>query len=131
MTDIGELVVRIKADVTQLQSELAKATGTVKQSSSRMEEALRGVKEQFKELLPAISLVALEEFTRRSVESGIEMAHMSERTGIAIETLSGLEVVVRQNGASLQDLAAGIKFMNRNISEAAENASGPAAKALK
>jgi hypothetical protein len=96
-----------------------------------MRSSLETLKDQFRELIPAISLVALEEFTRRSIESGANIAEMSQRTGIAVETLSALELVIRQNGATLEDFNAGIKFMNRNLSEAAINAASPAAAALR
>ena len=51
MTDIGELVVRIKADAAQLEQEMRRVNGVVTKGAGEMGGALGSLKTQFKELL--------------------------------------------------------------------------------
>ncbi len=71
MTDIGELVIRIKADAAQLQSEMNKANGVVKQSAGEMGNAIQTLRGQLLDLVPALSVGAFVEFTKVNYISGI------------------------------------------------------------
>lgn len=120
MTDIGELVVRIKADASQLQQEMNQASGTVKESASDMEKSVEGLKDQFKELIPALSVGALVEYAKGALEAADNIYIMAQRIGFAGDTLSALSIPLQQNGSSVEEFSSSIKFMNRNIELASE-----------
>src|SRR4051794_34315986 len=120
MTDVGELVVRIKADAAQLESEMRKANGVVKQHSGEMGNALGQLKSQFRELLPAITIAAVAEFGRRAIESADHINDLALRTGFMGSTLSALNIPLKQSGSSLDDFSSSINRMNNLIGEAAK-----------
>src|SRR3954462_13871850 len=98
MTDVGELVVRIRADAAELERAMRTATGTVQTGAREMESSLGSLKEQFKELLPAITVAAIAEFTKSALESANSVHEMAERIGFAGSTLSALNIPLKQNG---------------------------------
>lgn len=120
IADIGELVVRIRADSAQLQQELARAGATVKDSAGKMEGALGSLKDQFRELIPAITLAAFVEFGKRAIESADRIGDLAQRIGFAASTLSALEAPLEKTGSSIDDLAASVNLMNNQIGEAAK-----------
>lgn len=120
MTDIGELVVRIKADASQMQQQMQQATSTVKQSSDQMTSALGEVKGMLGEFGIALSVGALVEFTKSSLEAANNLYIMGQRTGFATDTLSKLNIPLLQNGSSIDEFSNSMKFLSRNIEMASE-----------
>ncbi len=130
MTDIGELVVRIKADAAQLEQEMKKANGVVRQSAGEMGDVMGQLKNQFKDLIPAITIAAVFEFGRRAIESADHINDLALRTGFAGSTLSALNIPLKQSGSSLDDFSASINRMNNLIGEAAKGTNQEAVKAF-
>jgi hypothetical protein len=120
MTDVGDLTVRIKADTSSLQAEMKSAEAAVVETASGMESALEALKDQFMELVPAISIAALAEFSKGALEAADDLYIMAQRTGIAAETLSALSIPLKQNGSSVDEFSASMKFMSRNIELASQ-----------
>src|SRR5688572_12463711 len=103
MTDIGELVVRIKADATQLEREMRKANGVVKSSAGDMGSSLKALKSQFAALVPALSAVALVNFGRTAIAEADHINDLALRVGFLGSTLSALDIPLRQSGSSLDE----------------------------
>ncbi|WP_435007981.1 hypothetical protein P12x_005247 [Tundrisphaera lichenicola] len=120
MTDIGELVVRIKADAAQLEREMRKANGIVKQSAGEMGGAFGKLKQQILELAPAISAVALVEFGRRAIDAAGHIVDLADRIGFASSTLSALEAPLVTSGSNLDEFGAAVNKMNNLLGEAAK-----------
>ena len=57
---------------------------------------------------------------RSFAESGSDLYLMSQRTGIAVEALSGLTFAASQSGVAAEDLEGGLNKMMRKIQEAAD-----------
>lgn len=66
----------------------------------------------------ALSAGALVSYTRNVINAADKLNDLSKRTGVAVETLSKLDLVARTNGTSIEALAGGINKLNRNLSEA-------------
>jgi TP901 family phage tail tape measure protein len=66
---------------------------------------------------------------QRFASMGDEMEKASQRTGIAVESLSALKYAAEQSGSSFEDLETGVKKMNKAIFEA-EGGSVEAQKSL-
>jgi hypothetical protein len=120
MTDVGELVVTIRANSSQLQQEMSSATQSVKQSSDQMSSALGTVKGLLGSLGVAFSIGSLVEFTRSALEGANNIYIMGQRIGFATDTLSKLNIPLLQNGSSIDEFSNAMKFMNRNVELAAE-----------
>jgi hypothetical protein len=114
------LVVRIAADASQLQAEMQKASGVVKQSAGEMGGAFETLKDQIKDLIPELSAAAFVEFAKGALEAADNLYIMGQRTGFAADTLSKLNIPLKQNGSSVDEFSASMKFLSRNIELAAE-----------
>lgn len=130
MATLDELVVRIKADASQLERELKKVQGTVQQSSSKIGGALGALKGQFAALVPALGVAALVSFGKSAIDAAGRMNDLAQQIGFSASTLSALERPLAASGASLEQFAASINLMNANIGEAVQNLDGPAAQAF-
>jgi hypothetical protein len=119
MTDLGELVVRIKADASQLERELKKAQGNVQTSASGMEKSLESLKGQLLGLLPALSVAAFVQFGRGALDAAGRLQDLSDRTGFAASTLSALNIPLQQSGSNVEEFAAAMNLMNNSIGLAA------------
>lgn len=61
---------------------------------------------------------ALATMTKVAADYGDAIRDASIRTGLATETLSGLKLMAEQNGASLDELSGGLKFLAKNMEAA-------------
>jgi hypothetical protein len=64
-----------------------------------------------------------------AANAGDELRDLSIRTGVSIETLSGLKYAAEQSGAGLQDVAIGMRTLAGNLQNASDKG-GDAAKAF-
>ena len=62
--------------------------------------------------------------------TGDQLDKLSTRTGVTVETLSGLKFAAEQSGTSIDSLGAALFRMNRRIGNATSG-TGPAVRALK
>lgn len=130
MTDISELVVRIKADASQLDRELKKTTGTVTNASNQMSSAVSGLSRQFVALASGLSVAAIVGFAKQASLAADRLNDLSARTGVAATTLSALELPLKQSGSSAEEFASSITRMNNAIGEAASGQSESAVRAF-
>lgn len=120
MTDIGELVVRIKADAAQLEREMQRANGIVRQNAGGMSDSFAALKAQILSLAPALSAVALVEFGRRALDAAGHVVDLADRIGFASSTLSALEIPLANSGSNLDEFSAAVNRMNNMVGEAAK-----------
>jgi hypothetical protein len=68
---------------------------------------------------------------KSAVDTGDQLNKLSQKTGIAVESLSALAYAGDLSDVSIESLATGIKKLSVNMSEAAASTSGKAAEAFK
>lgn len=141
MTTLDELVIELRANTTQVTAGLSTVTkqlnelagqatkmgGEVEKSLKSTHEATERAREGFKHLTESIleamgirfAVNGLIEFTKQALESADRMVTMSKQTGIAVETLQGLNYVATVSGTNVEALSTSVAFMNRTIGEAA------------
>lgn len=71
------------------------------------------------------------ELAKSSADYEGKLLDVSQATGVAVETLSALEVVSLTTGGSVEDLAQSLGIFQRNLQEFAEGGDSKASKALK
>ncbi len=130
MADMEELIVRIRADASQLEREFKKAQGIVTKSSSDMSRALADVRSQVMSILPALSVAAVVAFGKSAFAAADHLNDLALRTGIAGSTLSALNIKLLQGGSSVDDFAGSINRMNNLVGEAAKGLNQEAIKAF-
>ena len=130
MTDISELVVRIKADASGLDRELKKTTGAVRDASNNMGNSIGRLSGQFKALTAGLSVAAFVGFVKSASQAADRLNDLADRTGIAATTLSALSLPLQLGGSSADEFASSITRMNNAIGEAASGQSQSAARAF-
>ncbi|MBE3124849.1 MAG: hypothetical protein IMZ57_04235 [Acidobacteria bacterium] len=63
---------------------------------------------------------ALAIIVKKTAEAGDAIWDMSQRTGIATETLSGLKLAAEKSGTSIEGVAVGLRFLGRSMVNAAD-----------
>jgi hypothetical protein len=70
-----------------------------------------------------LSVAAVTESLRRSLDLGDELKRMQDTLGLSIGKLDQLSIVAKLNGASLDDMAKGFKFLGSSMIEAQTSSS--------
>ncbi len=65
----------------------------------------------------AFSIGAVVTYTRQIIDAADRLDEMSERTGVAVEELNGLEYAMKMSGGTAEDLEKGLQNLNKKISE--------------
>jgi hypothetical protein len=121
VTDLSELVVRIRADASALEREMKRASGVVTREVSSMDKVFGAFKTQMLALVPALSVAAVVNFAKNASLAADRLNDLSARTGIAATTLSALSLPLKQGGSDIEQFSASITRMNNAIGEAASN----------
>lgn len=128
MTDLAKLVVRLEAETGRYQAELEKANrqlGKFAKDQDALFGKLAGTFAAF------FTVQKLQAWGSRILETADNVGKLSERTGIATESLSKLIYAFEQNNVSGESLTTMLRKLNQNLSEAAGNAESEAAIAFK
>lgn len=72
----------------------------------------------FQNLAAAAGATALTAMIKSSIDAGDELFMLSQKTGIAVENLAGLELAAKMNGASLESVAMGVKKLSSYLYDA-------------
>lgn len=126
---LGELIVKISADVSDLKEGLLDAQNKVKETSDKIGDSLEKIGLGFTAMGAAIT-GAFTVMIKSSVDYSEQLIKLSQRTGIAVETLSQLKYAGEQVGVSIDELANGLKFLERNAFNA-ENGNSKLALAFR
>ena len=121
MSELAELVVRIRADASALEREMKRAGSVTTREVGLMEKAAGGLARQLRGLIPAVTVGALVTFATNASKAADRLNDLSARTGVAATTLSALDLPLRQSGSSVDEFASSITRMNNAIGEAANN----------
>ena len=117
MGDLGELIVKITTDLTNLNAGLKAAEDKVKATSGKITELTNKIGIT----MTAIGTVVTGAFAlmvKSSVDYADQLYIVSQQTGIAVEKLSELKYIAEQTESSFEAVAQGFKFLNRNMYEA-------------
>lgn len=116
---LGELIVTISTDLSKFNSGLKDAESGIKKASA---EIIKTTEKVSKGLLVMGGVIsgAFALMVKSSVDYGDQIYEVSQRTGIAVETLSKLKFVAEQTESSFEAVATGLRFLNRNIAEAVD-----------
>lgn len=130
MADIGELVVRIKADASQLEREMRRVNTVTQQQTQKISASLGALRSQFAGLIPALSAAAVVGFGRSAVDAAGHIKDLADRIGFASTTLLALRTPLDNSGSSLDEFSASVNRMNNMIGEAARGLNQEAVRAF-
>ncbi len=117
MAKIGNLVVDLIANTASFTSGLAK-------SGKEAQQFKKALSNTFKEIAAVAAVAASAAGAVKLIQGAInaadEMDALSQKTGIATETLSGFDVAAKSGNTSLEALATGAKTLSKEMAKAAQ-----------
>jgi hypothetical protein len=131
VANLGEMVVSIVGDTTQLNSAIDTSKQKVGQFAEILKEggplgqAILSASNMMTKLLanPAVALTAIivgaievfSDFTKELVSYGAQIKETSERTGLSTKALQEYKFIAEQTGGSLETITAAVKMMTRGL----------------
>jgi len=125
MNVLAELVAKITADATELKKGLAETEKGVQQTGEVIEKETKSWQQQFKTVGASFTKVgigmmavgtalvgSLVAITLKTAKAGDEIAKMSQKTGLTIQTLSKLKYAAELSGTSLEGMQTAIRTMS-------------------
>lgn len=117
MASLGQLVVEITTDLSNFNKGLVDAEKKVRDTTGKISELTNKIGAGLTVAGAAI-VGAFALMVKSSVDYSDEIYEVSQRTGIATETLSKLKYVAEQTESSFEGLTTGLRLLSRNIFEA-------------
>lgn len=115
---LGDLVIKLHADIAQFTSDMGKAAYVAKQNSERITAALNVAGKAFAALGGGAAAIAWVNSMRQITDTADTLGKLSQRTGIATEALSEYKYAAESAGATFDDLQAGVKKMTTELANA-------------
>lgn len=118
--DAGSVVGRLVLDLNEWSANIEKAkkdTGTLASEVEKNKAVIQDLGKAFTVAGAAITL-ALGSALKKAADYGDALAKTSQKTGVAVETLSGLKLAADLSGTSMEGLAAALAKMSRTMDDA-------------
>ena len=112
---IGNLVVQMSANVARLSSDMREAKNAVSEATSQISEAAESAMHALEALGVGLSIAEFAEFVRHTSEAAEHLLNLQKATGIAVEALSGLSLLAKQNGTDIDSLARAVEKLSVNM----------------
>ena len=127
---VGELVIKIGADIASLRRDVDQAKGIVGNFAAGFRSAVGAAGAALAAAGIGIGISAIAGSIREVLEEADRLDELSQQIGVSVETLSELEFAASRSGIALDELAGGFVRLNRAIVEAASDSEGRVAEAF-
>lgn len=124
MAALGSLVVSLEANTAQFTAGMDKAAYQTDKAAKQMQKDAAMVGKAIG-AMGAVAAGALAVLIKNSIDAADNLRDMSQKTGIAVETLNGLGFAAGQAGGSLEGMVAAAGKLNKSIAEAGQGAKEP------
>jgi hypothetical protein len=119
MANLGSMVVTLEANIAKFLSDMKKSGKETEDAMKRVEGAIETGKRALELLGVGVTVGAFAELIKGSIDAADELRDMSQKTGVAVETLNGLGFAAGQAGGDLESVAAAAGKVNKSVAEAA------------
>ena len=118
MAALGSLVVSLSANTAEFVAGMGRAAYQTEQAMKQMKQDAEMVGQAIKGMA-VVGAGALAVMVKMSIDAADNLRDMSQKTGIAVETLNGLGFAAGQAGGSLDSMVGAASKLNKTITEAA------------
>lgn len=118
MATIASLLIDMGANVARLQQDMDRASRVISSWESRTQRTLSGVKTAFAGLGVAIGAGAFVNSIKSIVNEADELNKLSQKVGVAVDSLSSLKYAADLSDVSAEGLTKGLKALSTNMFEA-------------
>jgi hypothetical protein len=118
---IGSLIIEMSANVARLQQDMDSAKETVKNATEEIMRAAEMAKGALEALGIGLGLNEFKEFITQSIEASARLNELSERSGVSVQNLNGLQFAATQTGADFEQMTMGVKKLSLYLTDATIN----------
>lgn len=124
------LAIDIEAQLASFEAGIRKVDGTVSGLAGRLNGAFGGVSTALQGIATAVAGGSIAALVRNFADAGDQLNKLSQKTGVAVESLSELQYAARLSDVSTEQLGDGFRKLAVNMTEAARG-TGEAKDAFK
>jgi len=128
--NIGRLTVDLRLVSQKFEAGLKRATGNLTKFRATAQSATRSMTGMQAQIAGIVGVAGFGALINNSLKTVDSLAKVSDRLGIATQSLAGLRFAAEQTGASSEALDMGLQRMVRRIGQVAATGKGEAAPAL-
>lgn len=119
MANIGSLVVTLEANMAKFLSDMKKSGEETEGAMKRIERGVDVAKTALEAIGIGLTVGAFAELIKGSIDAADELRNMSQKTGIAVDTLNGLGLAASRAGGDLEKMVDAASTLNETIAAAA------------
>jgi len=114
---VGQLMIDMAADMARLRTDMNTAVNTVDGAMKQIHSSISKAKTALEGLAAAFAVREFALFIKSSIDAADRMGKLAERTGLAVESLTGLQIAYRQAGLGVDALQPTMSRLNKAIAE--------------
>ncbi len=118
----GSIFLQIEANIASLKRDMDQAQKTIATAGAKLDRIAKGIGAAIGGYIGWQSVRAFAGFVQGALDSADALVKMSQKTGLTVEALSGLQHAASLSDVSVEQLATGLKQLSKNASDAAGGA---------
>ena len=115
----ASLTIDLNARLANIERDLGKMAHQAEKESQRMQAAFAKAGAAATAMVGALGVGAWAAWIKSSIDAADNLNDLSKKTGIAVENLVGLQLVVDKSGTTMEMLGGGVAKLNKTLGEAA------------
>lgn len=117
MTTVASLTIEMAANVARLQADMARAANTVQSATAKMQKAAETAGRALGAIGAGLTVAAFTGFIRGAINAADETSKLSQKIGVTVKDVAGLQLAFRQAGVSQEAMATGLARLSKGIAE--------------
>ena len=114
---VGSLLIDMAADVARLRADMNTAQGVVSSAVNKMQSAVDGLKKGIAGLAAGLTVGAFSAAIKNAIDAADEMRKLSQKTGVAVKDLAGLQLAFQQSGLGGDVLEKSMARLGRSMAD--------------
>lgn len=117
MTTVASLTIEMAANVARLQADMGRAANTVQSATAKMQKAAETAGRALGAIGAGLTVAAFTGFIRGAINAADETSKLSQKIGVTVKDVAGLQLAFRQAGVSQEAMATGLARLSKGIAE--------------
>jgi len=120
MSTVAQLVIEMSANMSSLQRDMGKAQQLVEGAAGKMQMAAQMAMKALAGIGVGLSVAGMAAFVRGAIDVADEMSKMSQKTGLAVKDVAGMQLAYRQAGLGAEVLQSSIAKMSKSMADGSD-----------
>ncbi|MBK8667891.1 MAG: phage tail tape measure protein [Burkholderiales bacterium] len=117
MASVGSLTIEMAANVARLQTDMKRAVDTVESAMSQMRKAAGLAAGAMAAIGVGMSISAFNGWIRSAIDAADAMSKLSQKTGVAVKDVAGLQLAYQQSGLGGDVLEKSMARLGRSMAD--------------